>query len=53
MTQFQNDVFPGPDCHNFSSGVATDKGAAVTRNGKASSRLRDMSTVTQNAWQSS
>ena len=53
MTQFQNDVFPGPDCHNFSSGVATDKGAAVARNGKASSRLRDMSTVTQNAWQSS
>ena len=39
-----------PDCHNFPSGVATDKGTAVTGNGKASSRLRDMSTVTRNAW---
>ena len=51
MMQFQNDTFPGPDYLNFSSGVSIDKDTVVTVNGKASSKLEDISTTSPNAWQ--
>ena len=49
MMQFQKDVSPDPDCHNFPSRVVIDKVTGVIGYGKASSRLRDMSTVSSNA----
>ena len=51
MMQFQNDTFPGPDYLNFPSGVSIDKDTVVTVNGKASSKLKDISTISANAWQ--
>ena len=45
-------TFPAPDYLNFPSEVAIDKGTVVIGNEKASSRLKDMSTISPNAWQS-
>ena len=53
MMQFQKDFFPDPDYLNFLSGVAIDQGTVVSGNGKASPRLKDMSKISPNAWQSS
>ena len=50
MMQYRKDAFS--DRLDFSSGVATDKVAVVIGNKKASSRLRDLSTISPNAWQS-
>ena len=50
MMQYRKDAFS--DRLDFSSGVAIDKGAVAIGNEKASSRLRDLSTVSPNAWQS-
>ena len=51
MIYFRKDAFS--DCLSFPSGNTTDKGTVVIGNEKASSGLRDLSTTSPNAWQSS
>ena len=53
MIQFQKDTLPNPGFLKIPLGIAIGKSTVVIGNGKASSTLKDRSTTSPNAWQSS